>query len=1101
LGISVRSSGQQPDRPVQIAAGGPEFFGLAARTGERVDAGDAPVLRQRISLDLSGVAIADALDTIARQALVRFTYQPGVLPAGARVTLRAQSITLAAALTEVLLDAHVDIQVSASGHLTLVSHGSVEPAKNRQQGARVTGRVVDADTHIGIPSAAVLVSGTTIGTNTTDSGTFVVSLPSDAKMLSVRRIGYLAQTVPLTAGKTDYTIALQKDVLLLEQQVVTGVATTVSSQNAANAVSVVNAQQVNQVPAPTVENSLQGKIPGAEISQINGGAPGGGMQIQIRGVTSINASASPLYVVDGVMVNNETISSGLNGITNVGGSYSGGLSLGPSVQDLSSNRIADLNPDDIESIEVLKGASASAIYGSKASSGVVIITTKRGTAGKPKWEISTKVGHFSDANTLPVRTFPTLASAQAWGSQTGVSQSTIDASYAGPQNYQQQLFSNPQASYEGDVSVSGTANQTQYFFSVLSKYDNGTLLNTGYNKQSARVNATQQFADALSATLNMSYAHSLTRRGLTSNDNTGASPYGFLSYTPQFVDLQHQTANGAWRINPFGQANPFADQAEIQTPEEISRFIGGGNIDWSVFTAEHQSLKIKVTGGADLTSQIDNNYAPPNLQFQAQDANGLPGTATFQSDQTNFFNYSINVIHTYTVPSLIEATTSLGFVHEIRTNSAPDIVAQNLLAGVNAPTAGTVTTVFYNRDEAKDQSLYAQEQLILLDSRLTVTGGVTAERTTNDGDINKFYFYPRYSASYRLPQFASFIDEFKLRAAYGQSGTQPNYGVKYTPFNTELDGGANGIAPNLLVGNPSIRPEAETEIETGIDVTMLHSRAQFSATIYQKRVQDLLLQASVAPSLSYNEAWFNGGEFTNQGIELSLTATPVQLKNGFSWIATTTFYRNYSVVNSIPVPAFVTGYSFGSDFGNAFIQPGRSVSELVNTSVLGANGVPVQLGDFQPSYVMSFGQDLTFKAFRLHGLLDWKRGSTTINITNFLFDFGPDLLQNTAAEQARAAAFNSGDYQPYLEPGSYLKLRELTLSYSLPSAVFSRLPWGGRFTSARLSLTGRNLLAWFRYSGLDPEVSVFGSQNITGNQDVWPYPPSRSFFLSLDLGL
>jgi len=968
------------------------------------------------------------------------------------------------------------------------------------QGDRVTGRVIDAAENRPIPLAAILVTGTTIGMTTTDSGTFAVRRPADAKSLTVRRIGYLAQTVPLVAGKADYTIALQKDVLRLEQEVVTGVATTVSSQSAANAVAVVNAEQVNQVPAPTVENSIQGKIPGAEISQVNGGAPGGGMQIQIRGVTSINANASPLYVLDGVIINNETIDSGINGILNVGGSYSGGLPLGPSVQDVTSNRIADINPDDIASIEVLKGASASAIYGSKASAGVVIITTKRGGAGKPRWEISGKVGHFSDANTMPLRTFPSLASAEAWAAELGSSKTLADTYYGGPQDYQHQLFGNPQAAYEGDVSVSGTADKTQYFFSVLSKYDNGTLLNTGYNKQTVRANATQQFASTLTATLNLSYAHSLTRRGLTSNDNTGASPYGFFSYTPQFVNLNHRNADGSWAFNPYGQANPFADQAEIQTPEEVGRFIGGGNVDWSVFTKEHQSLKIRVTGGADLTAQRDNNYAPPDLQFQQQIASGLPGTATFQFAQANFFNYSLNAIHTYTVPSLIDATTSIGFVRERRTNNAPDIVSQNLLSGVNTPTAGTVTTVFYNRDEAKDQSLYGQEQLLLLDSRLALTGGVTAERTTNDGDINKFYFYPRYSASYRVPQFAGFIDQVKVRAAYGQSGTQPNYGVKYTPFNTGLVGGTNGIAPNLLLGDSLIRPEAETEIETGFDATLFHSRAQFSLTLYQKRIKDLLLQASVAPSLYYNQAWFNGGEFTNQGIELSLTGTPLQLKNGFTWISTATFYRNYSVVNSIPVPPFVAGYSFGPLFGNAYIQPGRSVSELVNTGTLNASGVPIQLGDFQPSYLMSFSEEIAFKGFRLYGLLDWKRGSTTINITNFLFDFTSDLLQNVAAEKARAAAYNSGNYVPYLESGSFVKLRELTLSYDLPTRWVNRLP-GNRFTSARLSLTGRNLLAWFPYTGLDPEVSVFGSQNITSNQDVWPYPPSRSFFVSLDLGL
>ena len=179
------------------------------------------------------------------------------------------------------------------------------------QETRVTGRAIDATEHTPIAGAAVLVSGTTIGVNTSDSGTFTLRVPASAHTLTVRRIGYLAQTVTLTPGKTDYTVALEKDVLRLEAQVVTGVATTVSTQNAANAVAVVNTQEVNEVPAPTVENAIQGQIPGAIIQQNNGGAPGGGMQVQIRGITSIYADASPLYIVDGVIVNNETINSGL----------------------------------------------------------------------------------------------------------------------------------------------------------------------------------------------------------------------------------------------------------------------------------------------------------------------------------------------------------------------------------------------------------------------------------------------------------------------------------------------------------------------------------------------------------------------------------------------------------------------------------------------------------------------------------------------------------------------------------------------------------------------------------------------------------------------
>jgi TonB-dependent starch-binding outer membrane protein SusC len=986
-----------------------------------------------------------------------------------------------------------------AGAALLTALGLAMPVRAQQQATtKITGRVVDAAEHAPISAAAVLVTGTTIGMNTTDSGTFSFRLPPDAKTLTVRRIGYTAVTVPVVAGKTEYTIQLAKDVLRLEQQVVTGVATTVSTQNAANAVAVVSTQEVTEVPAPTVENALQGQVPGAVISQNNGGAPGGGMQIQVRGITSINAAASPLYVIDGVIVNNETINAGTNALTLANGQVS------PNTEDNSPNRIADINPDDIESIQVLKGASASAIYGSKASSGVVIITTKRGSSGKPQWNLSQKVGQFSAANTYSLKTFPTLASAKAWGAEESIPASQIAATYQGPQNYQNSLYGNGQLAYETDASVGGTVNQTQYFLSVLSKYDNGSLLNTGYSKQTARTNVTEQFNNAISANINMMFAHSNDRRGVTSNENNGISPADVFSTTPQFVNLNSQNSAGAWAVNPYGLANPYADAAQLQTPEEVLRFIGGGSVDWTPFTSEHQSVKIRFLGGADLTSQRDQLYAPPTLQVEQDITTGLPGVATIQNDLTEYINYSINAIYHYTPSTAFDATTSLGFGRDRRSDNAPDVVAQNLLAGVNAPTAGTVTSVFYNRDETLDQSFYGQEQLLLLNQSLALTGGVTAERTTNDGDIGKFYYYPRLSGSYRVPQFAGFLNELKIRVAYGQSGTEPNYGVKYTQFPFQLVSGSNGVFPDTLHGNPNIRPEAETEIETGFDATMFNSRAQFSFTLYQKQISDLLLQAQLAPSQYFNSQWFNGGEFTNQGIEIAFNATPIQLRNGFTWNTMVSFYRNYSVVNSLPVPAFQIGNTFEGILGSeGYLAPGRSVSELVAPGVLNSAGVPLQVGDFQPSYVMSFSEEFNFKGFRLYGLLDWHRGGTVLDITNFVFDFTRNLLADTALSNARARAFDKGSVYPYIESASFVKLREVTVSKQLPSrwAEWMAARSGLHIATARLELTGRNLLAWFPYTGLDPEVSVFGNQNVTTAQDVFEYPPSRSFFLSLDLGL
>ena len=287
------------------------------------------------------------------------------------------------------------------------------------QDRQLTGRVVDADGNAPVPGATVTVIGTTLGTTTNDSGQFHLRVPSAAVTINARRIGFTPRSVPVAADQADVTIGLIKDVLELEATVVTGTATTISSRNAANSVTVLNTDQITQVPAATLDDAMQGKIPGAIIQQNNGGAPGGGMQIQIRGVTSINSDASALYVVDGVPINNNHINDGANAISGANDN-----TITQSSQDNPPNRIADINPEDIESIEILKGASAAAQYGSRAGGGVVLITTKKGTPGKAKWDLTGKVGSFRPENFLNLAEFPNAASAEAWYNQYEASPSS-----------------------------------------------------------------------------------------------------------------------------------------------------------------------------------------------------------------------------------------------------------------------------------------------------------------------------------------------------------------------------------------------------------------------------------------------------------------------------------------------------------------------------------------------------------------------------------------------------------------------------------------------------------------------------------------------------
>lgn len=985
----------------------------------------------------------------------------------------------------------------------LAALGGIAWTRAEAQGTtrRITGRVIDADDQGPVPAATVLLANSTLGTTTSDSGTFAMRVPDGPLTLTVRRIGYTSASAPVAADQGSVTIAIKRDVLKLDAQVITGVATTISSRNSANDVAVLSADQINQVPAPTIENALQGKIAGAVIQQNNGGAPGGGLQVQIRGITSINSVASPLYVIDGVVLNNETINNGANAVTGASNN-----TIIQANQDNSPNRIADLNPNDIETIEVLKGASAAAIYGSKAASGVVVITTKKGTPGAPQWELSGQTGTYLPANTLNMRKFPTYESANAWYTNVFGSPTALPRNqYTGSHNFQNQLFGGGQLSGQGDLSVRGATNTTNYYASLHDQYDNGIMLGTGYQKQSIRTNLSQTFSPAFQVSTNLYYQHSVTTRGITGNDNVGISPYNVFSVTPQFYNL-NAFSNGAWADNPFGFANPFADAAEINTPSDVNRFIGGGTATLQVFHNTDHDLQLSLIGGVDLTSQHDIVFSPPNLQVEQHKA--LPGTSNISNSTNTYSNYSLNAIHHFTGLPWLDATTSVGVSQDRRTLDNPNIIGQDMPLGIQSPSAGAVQTAVETRSDTKTLSLYAQEQVLLFSQSVNLTAGLTADRNSNNGHFTRYYIYPKFAGSVRLPKFASWIDDIKVRAAYGRSGTAPTYGYNYpdvascTPILNTFHGCVNGWLPTIPAFNSNdtdIKPEQSAETEAGIDITVFGSRAQFSGTVYNKKVSDLVLFTAPPASSGFGQIVLNGGEFTNQGIELSLQASPFSDPKGVTWISNATFYRNYSRVDQLPFGPFPTTYQFGGFFGTNIIQEGRSVSQFVNTAVLGPDGQAVQVGDASPSDVISFSQQISYKGLHLSGVLDWYVGGQVSNLTNAYFDLnGLYLLADSAASARRFnSAVNGGT--PYVESARFVKLREVRLSYDLP-ADWVRAIGFGRLRSVRLDVSARNLFSSFPYTGLDPEVSTFGNLPVGRGQDVTPYPPAKSVFFGVNLG-
>jgi TonB-linked SusC/RagA family outer membrane protein len=933
-----------------------------------------------------------------------------------------------------------------------------------------------------IASAQIQVRGTTIGTLTDADGRFTVRVPEGPVTLDVRRIGYRPATVQVAADQQEVAAHLTADVLRLNTEIITGQATSISRLNAANDVASVGSEELTRAHASTLDNALQGKVAGVEITS-NSGAPGGGMQIRMRGVTSIYGSSAPLYVVDGLPVSNTTTANGLNTITQGGGSD----------QDNSVNRIADLNPNDIASIEVLKGPSAAAIYGSAAANGVVVITTKKGQSGAPKFSFNQRFGTHVQAHKLGLRRF-NVADAMDYATSVGVSADSVQAWFdrtGGYNDFEKQVYGDRSLSWSSNLSMSGGSDNTQYFLSGLAMHDNGIQYGTGYDKQSLRANLTQHVGDRLQIQVNTNLIHSLTKRGVSNNDNTNISPYVVFSATPTFFSFE--PVNGVYPKNPFlsNSSNPLQTIALMTTPEDNFRFMGSVNAQYTLFTTDAQNLKATLDAGIDHYGFKSNLYAPPSLYWEPAD--GFPGTTVDRNTIETRTPLAFTLAHVYTGSGL-EATTSAGVRRGFDSFNSTTVTTTDLLAGQQNVDRGVNVAAQQNRTVVRSLAWYAQEQVLLFDQHLMVSAGILGQRSTNNADVNKLFYYPKAAASYRWADLGPF-NEFKIRAAYGETGNEPLYGNKFGSFVGSPYTGQNGVQLGGTVADPDLHPELEKEIETGVDLAMLDSRLAFSATYYQKNNTDLLLQARLAPSMGFTTRIFNGGEIRNRGVEASLTGFPVQSGN-FSWMTRVTFAKNVGKVLDLPVPAFAPPGSFSKRFGQGFIEVGKSPSQITGEdSTARANGIDrVTLGDYEPKFSMGFSNEFNFGPVRLYGLLDWRNGGSIVNLTQLLYD-AAGLAADPEAGDARLTSYVHHN-SPYIQPASFAKLREVTISYTLPSSLISSA-FGDKVSAVRLEASGRNLYTWTNYEGLDPEVSNFGNQNINRGQDVAPYPPSRSFFFTL----
>jgi TonB-dependent starch-binding outer membrane protein SusC len=963
-------------------------------------------------------------------------------------------------------------------------------AHSAQAQRRIIGKVTSS---LGPPvlGADIKVQGTTLGTTAAEDGTFSLRIPDGPQVLAVRSLGYRRATVAVPQTTSEVNVMLVKDALELDKMVITGTVTRISSANSANSVGHVSGEELTKAPSATIEEALQGKIPGVVITT-NSGAPGGGAQMQIRGTTSINGSSTPLYVVDGVIVSNVAISTGLHAITNAGGP----------LQDQQVNRIADLNPEDIEKIEVLKGASAGAIYGSKASNGVIIITTRRGINGKPRFRVEQSVGRFNISRKLGLRCFKSAEEALDWWQNTAGGDGEPPIAWQpNCHDFERELYGDNKLSYQTEVSVAGGAGSTTYYVGGSVKRDNAIQRNTYFDRKSLTANIDQRIGDRLTVRLGTLFTHSLTDRGISGNDNSPVvSPGDVFAFTPTWYDMAGKI-DGQYAPNLFltEQTNVFQDADEVTNPEEVNRYVGSANANLLAYSSQRQSLNFTLIAGVDAISDQGRLFMPPNV-FVAQ-ASGLPGTvvasnASVLSSNINFSGAHQLVARTFT------GTTSFGIRRE-HFRSDQILNEGHDIPDVSNVNFGAQRSVSERKVRIEDLSYYAQEELLVLNERMLLTAAMNLERSSVNGDDKKLYNYPKAAMSFRLPGFPRRTDEIKLRAAWGQAGNQPPFGFKFTTLSTGTYDAILGAVPSAIAGNPDIRPETSTETEGGIDATLFNRRLAFSATVFRKNVKDLVLSASVSPTTGFNTQFVNGGTLRNTGSEYELAVTPIQTR-ALEWVSHTTLATIRNMVTSLTVPCFfVTATSFGRRFGGPYVCNGYSISTLQafngwdTTFVDGtfqSRTRHIQNYESAPKFTMGFSNDVTWNRWRFHGLVDLRKGGHLVDVTTWIYD-NNRTLADTSLSDRRLGAWLDG-YASYVQPAGFVKLREISLSYALPKTLTGRI-FASSACDTRLEVSGRNLKMWSSYKGYDPEVSNFSNVNIGRFQDVMPYPPSRSIFFAV----
>ena len=1051
-------------------------------------------ISQSISLEV-------ILDDIAEDRNIVFLYDVELIE-GKTVSLtsiREVKGDLGLHLANILRPFNLSYERQGDRSYAIISKDDTEEALE----GTLRGTVIDESTGEPMPGVNIFIPDLNIGAASDAEGTFEIpNIPEGMYMLRATFVGYetFEEEVEIMDGNNTIEIAMNRSALQLDEVVVSGLASSVKRENLANSVSKIDADELAGNTTPTtVDGALQGKVVGTNMTS-SGGAPGGGVDIKLRGISTLGAGSSqPLIIVDGVYINNDELETGLSAVS---------AQADPN-QDDGANRLADLNPDEIESIEILKGPSAAAIYGARANAGVVIIETKRGRGGKTQVSFNQDVGFSSILNKIGAASWSEDKIDQVYGAGSSTAQAAKqmynDAVANGTlRDYEELIFGREGAQVNTQISVSGGDAQTQFYVSGAFKDENGIIVNTGFDRYSLRANIDHQLNDNIDISSSTNYINTETNRGWTGNGGVG-SVVQAVAFTPPFAQLL-PNENGDYPANPFFQMNPLELIEYGVNEQEVNRFLQSLSANFKLYEAGKHSLNFNLDGGVDFMNSNTMAYMPPFIQFQQLQAN--PGDVIHSAEKVLNINLQAFLVYNTTVgseDSPWNLTTQAGYTTYHNERELQQLRGRGLVPGQtnveNASLQEVYNQYFVNITDVG----YVGQQEVNWDDKVIGTVGARFDKSTLNADQDKYYFFPKASMAVNITNFdfwnADILEQFKVRAAYGETGGLPNFGVTFEALNSGLISGNLGTFRSTRTIDPNLEPETAQELELGLDLGIRGGRASLEATYYRKNVSDLILDQELPGSSGLQVMATNAADLQNEGIELALRTTPVQLDK-FSWNSTVNWWKNSAEITDLKVPPFTTG-GFGAALGTFYIAEGFSPTTIVGTPFDTEAGRFTVYGNSQPDYQMSWMNTINLLSnWEFNFLWHYSHGQKVINLRRFLADNAgttPDWNEDSNGDGTPNGLDRPGEGAGrFVADAGYLKLREVSLYYSVPSSFLEGYT-GGTVKNIRLGASGNNVLLFSDYPSYDPEVSEFGSSAIGTGVEVAAYPSARKIMFHLKL--